>query len=197
MRYQQGFQLLELLTVLAVLGLATALSLPQIVSAVAGQRLRSAASELVGTLRLARSEAIARSANVAVRFDPRPDGNATFTLFRDGDDDGVLNADIASGVDLPVGPPRRLSALGQGARFGFPRGTPPTDPGNPRRPLERLDDPIRFNNSNLASFDPLGGSTPGSLYLTDGVDRLVAVRVVGRTGRVRVLTWRPANRTWH
>lgn len=197
MRLQQGFQLVELLTVLAILGLAATASLPQIVSAMADVRLRSAASELVSTLRLARSEAIARSANVAVRFEPKPNGNATFTLFRDGDDDGVLNADIAAGVDLPVGPPRRLAALGQGARFGFPRGNPPADPGDPRRPLDRLDDPIRFNNSNLASFDPLGGSTPGSLYLTDGVDRLVAVRVVGRTGRVRVLTWKASSRRWH
>ncbi|MES1211289.1 MAG: hypothetical protein ABUL63_03035, partial [Acidobacteriota bacterium] len=50
-------------------------------------------------------------------------------------------------------------------------------------------DPIRFNSSDLASFGPLGTSTPGSLYLTDSQKRLMAVRVYGRTGKVKVIAY--------
>ena len=63
--------------------------------------------------------------------------------------------------------------------------------------MDRLDDPIRFNQSDLASFDPLGTATPGSLYLTDGQSRLTAVRVTSRTGRVRVLRYDSRARAWH
>ena len=59
-----------------------------------------------------------------------------------------------------------------------------------------MSDPIRFNSSDLASFSALGTSTPGSLYLTDGVGRLVAVRVANRVGKVRILTWVPERRIW-
>lgn len=62
--------------------------------------------------------------------------------------------------------------------------------------MDRLDDPIRFNQSDLASFGPLGTATPGTLYLTDRRSRLTAVRVTSRTGRVRVLRYDPGARTW-
>ena len=62
--------------------------------------------------------------------------------------------------------------------------------------MDRLDDPIRFNQSDLASFDPLGTATPGSLYLTDRRSLLAAVRVTSRTGRIRVLRYDSRARTW-
>ena len=64
-------------------------------------------------------------ANVAVKFRTAADGAVTFTLYRDGDGNGVLNRDIDSGVDPQVEPPRRLSNLGRGFGFGFPPGPPP------------------------------------------------------------------------
>ena len=81
------------------------------------------------------------SANVAVKFRTAPDGAVTYTLYRDGDGDGVLNRDIDSGVDPQVEPPRRLSNLGRGFGFGFPPGPPVPDPGSPghRVPTERSD----------------------------------------------------------
>jgi hypothetical protein len=57
-------------------------------------------------------------------------------------------------------------------------------------------DPIRFNQSDLASFSPLGTSTPGSLYLSDGLRRLAVVRVANNAGRMRAYTWDPERRVW-
>ncbi|MFL6194190.1 MAG: GspH/FimT family pseudopilin [Thermoanaerobaculia bacterium] len=195
-RNQKGFQIIEMLTALAVLLSLATIAGPPILRLSGDLRLRLAAQELVGALRLARSWAVRHDANVALKFRTAQNGTITFTLYRDGDGDGVLNRDIDSGVDPAAEPPRRLTQLGKGAQFGFPPGPAPPDPGSPGRKLDRLDDPIRFNDSDLASFSPLGSSTPGSLYLTDGAQRLMAVRVTNRSGRVRVLTYDPEKRLW-
>jgi hypothetical protein len=70
------------------------------------------------------------------------------------------------------------------------------DPGSPGSWLDRLDDPIRFGSSDLCSFSPLGESTPGSVYLWDGRDRMAVVRVFGRSAKVRTLFHYRGERTW-
>jgi type II secretory pathway pseudopilin PulG len=193
--HEKGFQLAELIVSLAVLVLILLLGAPSLLQATGDMRLRLAAYELVGVLRLARASAVRLDANVAVKFRTATDGTVTFTLYRDGDGDGVLTKDIDAGVDRPLGAPRRLANLGRGVGFGFPPGPAPADPGSPGHRLD-VSDPIRFNSSDLASFSALGTSTPGSLYLTDGVGRLMAVRVANRAGKVRVLTWVAERRIW-
>jgi prepilin-type N-terminal cleavage/methylation domain-containing protein len=192
----RGFTLIELLAVLAVAVLVLALGAPALLEATARLRVELAAAEVAGALRAARSHAIRRGELVAVKFRIGADGRVTFTLYRDGDGDGVLNRDIDSGVDPEVAPAQSLAHLGRRVRFGFPPGRPPRDPGDPRRRLDRRDDPIRFNRSDLASFSSLGGSTPGSLYLTDGRRQLVVVRLFGRTAKVKVLRWDARRDAW-
>ncbi|HVS14967.1 MAG TPA: GspH/FimT family pseudopilin [Thermoanaerobaculia bacterium] len=194
-----GYGALELIAALAIVGLVTLLTLPSVLEWSAAQRVEAAAAELVGTLRLARTYAMRHSANVALKFhlETAETGitRVWFALYRDGDGDGVRNDDLARGVDPRVTRPRQLATFGSRVRFGFPAGTVPSDPSDPGRRLDRLDDPIRFNRSDLASFGPLGTSTPGSLYVTDG-RRLAVVRVQSRAGRVRVLRWDPAEERW-
>ena len=121
----------------------------------------------------------------------------TWALYRDGDGDGVLTADILSGDDPEVLPRTRLAHLGRQIRFGFPPGRAPRDPGNPRRRLTGLDDPIRFNRSDIASFSALGTATPGTVYVTDGQRHLSAARVTGRTGRIDQISYDVASERWH
>ena len=193
---ERGFSVAELVVVLAVLSLLLTLGLPPLARMAAGLRLTMAAAELEGVLRAARSQAIRLGTEVAVKFQPRPDGFATWSVYRDGDGDGVLNRDIAAGVDVPVTLPRPLEQLGRQLRFGFPPGRPARDPGDPSHRLDPAGDPIRFNSSDLASFGPLGTATPGSVYLTDGSAHLVVVRVFGRTGKIRVLHYDFATAAW-
>jgi len=190
-----GFQLIELIVVLAITALLAAISIPPLLNASANLRVTLAAYEMVGVLRAARSFAVLRSANVAVKF-RKVERRVTFSLYRDGDGDGVLNRDIDAGIDPQVAPPRPLVYFGSGVNFGFPPGTAPRDPGDPDARLDRLDDPLRFGDSDLASFTPLGASTPGSAYISDGVRHLAAVRVFGRTAKVRVLTYDYDKERW-
>lgn len=195
-RPEWGFQLYELLVVLAVLSTIATIGIPRVLDWSRHLKMDLAAHELVGVLRLARSYAIRHSTKVGVKFRPGVKTGTTFTLHRDGDGDGVLTADIDSGVDPAIGPPRQLAHFGSFARFGFPPGPAPRDPSDPGSRLDRLDDPIRFNRSDIASFNHLGGSTPGSLYLTDGRYLLSAVRVFGRTGKVRIIRYDPETEEW-
>lgn len=191
-----GFQLIEASIVLGLLGLLISLVTPDLIRLSARQRVIAAAAELAGTLHLARATAYRLSTNVGVKFRTDTKGQVTFTLYRDGDGDGVLTADIESGEDPPVGPIRRLNHLGPGVGFGFPPPPAPTDPADPGQRLEDLHDPIRFNRSDIASFDSLGASTPGSLYVSDRKSEIAVVRVLGRTGRIRILVYDREREIW-
>lgn len=177
--------------------LLAGLGVPPLLEASANLRLRSAAEEIRGSLRLAQSMAIRYDANVGIKFKTsQPEGTVTFALYRDGDGDGVSSADIERGIDPEIRSEHQLTSLGRGFGFGFPPGEAPRDPGDPRARLSNLDDPVRFNGSDIASFSPLGTSTPGSVYLTDGRTRLMVVRLFNRTSKTTVLTYDPRTERW-
>lgn len=194
-RTPPGFSLLELLVALAVVATLMLIATPSLLSLASRTQVELAARELVGVLRLARSHASRHGVHVAVKFYPGSPRTA-WALYRDGDGDGVRTADIASGTDPLVLAPRILTHCRRGVGFGIPSHLAPRDPGSPGRRLDRLDDPIRFNRSDLASFGPLGTSTPGSLYLTDGADELLVVRLWGRTGKIQILRYDPRQERW-
>ncbi len=191
-----GFNLVELIVVMAIGTLAAALATPDALRLSSALRVRTAAADVAGALRTARAMAIREGFNAAVKFSTDDSGAVSYRLYQDGDGDGVKNSDIESGVDRPVGPARQLRHLGRAVEFGFPSGRPPRDPADPRRVLSRLEDPIRFNRSDLASFNPLGGSTPGSVYLTDGRHHLTVVRLYGITGKVQTLHYDRLEEMW-
>lgn len=195
----RAFNLLELMLVLAILGLLCAIGIPALQQASLSMTLRLAAGEVASTLSAARVFALRHNANVAVAFKSRPDG-VTWTLYRDGNGDGVRNADILRGIDTPLGGNRQLAHFGKRIRFGFPNGPAPADISNPGRPIENLNDPIRFNSSDLASFSAGGTATSGTIYLTDGQHGLTAVRVTNQSGKVviweydtKIERWRRAS----
>lgn len=189
----RGLTSIELVVVLAVAGAimaATATGAFQLRSALS---VRSAAAELSAAFLRARVYALTKGIAVALKF--RKDGGRwEWALYRDGNGNGVRNAEIVSGVDRSLG----LAIVWQRAdvRPGILQGTPVPDPGSPGSSLDRLDDPIRFNSSDLCSFSPLGESTPGSVYLWDGRDRMAVVRVFGRSAKVRTLFHYRGEKSW-
>jgi hypothetical protein len=169
---------------------AAAPSVANLLQAVA---IRSAAGEVSSALFLARAYAISRGTHVGLKF--RRNGNAyEWTLYQDGNRNGIRTAEIARGVDRPVGAFYPWSR--RDVRPGILTGQAVPDPSSPGRSLDRPDDPIRFNSSDICSFSPLGESTPGSIYLWDGRDRMAVVRVYGRSAKVRTLYYRRGESEW-
>ncbi|MGZ9033158.1 MAG: GspH/FimT family pseudopilin [Rhodospirillales bacterium] len=66
---EQGFTLFEVLVVLAIIALVTAIMAPALFRGFGGTQARAAAYEIAAALRRAHSEAVAENADVAVVFD--------------------------------------------------------------------------------------------------------------------------------
>ena len=182
---ERGHTLLELLFGIAILMTLMSLGLPGLRAYSSEAHILGAADVFKGEFRKARSIAAASGRQTAIRFEERGDG-AFVSVYQDGNHNGVLSADIERGIDRRVSGPRRLDSGAAGVRIAIHPGTPapPPDTG-----LLDARDPIRFGRAEMLSFTPLGGATPGTLYLAgDGVQ--AAIRVTGTTSRVRLMIYR-------
>ena len=166
---------------MAISATLTATAVPQGLRALDDFRTRSAARYLAQRAIDARFEAIRRSTVTGLRFEPAsPDYRMTAVV--DGNGNGLRTTDIQRGIDRTVSEPNRLDHHFAGVAFGILAGVPDAD-GQPAAGS----DGVRFGASKLLSMNPDGTASPGTLYL-HGRDRTqYAVRVLGTTGRVRVL----------
>ncbi len=180
---RRAFTLIDTVAALGLLGIFAAIGVPPLQEMMAATELRLATSEVAAAFYEARVYALRHSANVAVRFAVENDA-VSWSLYRDGDGDGVLSEDILRGIDHPVRGSRRLAHFGSRIHFGFPAGKEPTEIGDPTRRIKNLEDPIRFNRSDMASFSSLGTATPGTAYVTDGKSLLMAVRITSLSAKV-------------
>jgi hypothetical protein len=188
-----GYSAAELVAVLAIVGAVAAIAAPGVSHLNTALAVRSSAGEVRAMLFQARALAISRGRYVGVKF--RKNGNRyEWALYGDGNGNGIRTAEIASGMDMSLGitiPWNRTDVMP-----GILKGSRVPDPADPRKALDRLDDPIRFNASDICSFSPLGESTPGSIYLWDGRDRMAVVRVYGRTAKFRTLYFVRREKAW-
>ena len=188
-----GFSVAGLVVVLATAASVTVVAAPAAFQLSSALAVRSAAGEVRAALFQARAQAIVRGRNVGVKF--RRNGTEyEWALFVDGNGNGIRTAEITKGIDRPLGIAIPWSR--NDVRPGILTGTPVPDPSSPGGTLDRLDDPIRFNTSDICSFSAVGESTPGSIYLWDGHDRMAVVRVFGRTAKVRTLYHRRGEKEW-
>lgn len=181
---------------LIVLGVGSAILATVVAGALhlrAALAVRSGAGEVGVAFYRARSEAITRGRMVGIKFRKNGDRHE-WALFRDGNGNGIRSAEITSGVDRPLGVAYPWSR--NDVAPGILTGASVPDPGAQGRYLDRPEDPIRFNASDICSFSPVGESTPGSVYLWDGHDRMAVVRVFGRSAKVRTLYHFRGERGW-
>jgi uncharacterized protein (DUF2141 family) len=179
-----------------VLGLSMTLSavtIPRVLAGLDESRTAGAAHYLSARFQRARTEAIMRSAAVAVQFTQDAAGYS-YAVYVDGNGNGVLARDIVRGVDRRVGAVERLSEQFAGVDFGAIPGLPAIDPGG----TPPGTDPIRFGSGNSASFAVSGTSTPGTVYVRGRGGSQYAVRIFGDTGKTRrlkfdrvVWQWKP------
>jgi prepilin-type N-terminal cleavage/methylation domain-containing protein len=99
---KQGFTLVELMIVIAILGLIAVLSVPNIKGFLQTWKLNGETQELATTLRTARSAAVKRNIDVVFSFDIN---NDTYFYFEDSDGDGGHDNDeyMSATRELPPG----------------------------------------------------------------------------------------------
>ena len=146
-------------------------------------------------LRSARSAAISQGRNLGLVFE-RSGAGWRYTLYADGDGDGIRTSDILSGTDVPLGSPVKLADRWSGVDFGFlplprVRRIPPGTGW-----LPSLADPVQFGSSDIVSFSPRGDASSGTLYLTDSRSQMTAIVLFGPTARVRVYRYDVSLEEW-
>ena len=193
LRPSRGVTLPEILTTLAILSVAAGLA-GAAMHAIAGMSsLRAAAHEIAGVFTRARGRAIHRSVYCGVKWVGR-DGDLVLAIHDDGDGDGVRTDDIEDGTDPRVFGPVSVRRRWPKVVVGFIPGFTARDPkGNPAGDLS---DPLRFGQSDIASFSPFGDCSPGSVWLGDGESRQSLVRLTPGTASVSIFEWAEARRNW-
>lgn len=183
-RNEKGQTLVEILFTLSILGSVAVTGLTVMNHARRAYALAAATSELRSLFQRVRMTAVAHDRNIAIRFRPAERDAWSWSVYEDGDGDGVRNDDITRGVDRLIEKPRLFQHAP--VRIGVP-GEPIPDPTAPGKALSlRL--PVRFGTSLLCSFSRAGEATNGSVVLTDGSGATV-IRVGGTSARINVLRW--------
>jgi hypothetical protein len=170
------------MAVVSVSATLACVAVSQVLSTVDHSRGHAAARYLAARLGLARSQAVARGAAVGLRFD-QVAGGVAFSVFVDGNGNGIRTVDIQAGVDLPIEPVTSLFDQFPGVDIGLTPNSPGTDP-------------VQLGRTNLLTFTPTGTATAGTIYIRDREGTQWAVRVLGSTGRTRVLRYDPRIGAW-
>jgi type II secretory pathway pseudopilin PulG len=190
-RRSAGFSTIEVLATLASVAVLAGATVPNVLAALDRYRASGAARYVAARLTEARMDAIVRGAHTAVRFS-RVDGGFSYATFVDGNRNGILARDIENRIDREIRPGHRLASHFSGVDFGVMPGLPPVEAGDSLPG----DDPVRLGTSNSVTFSPFGTATPGSLYILGPRNEQFVVRILGETGRIRVLRFDRHRRQW-
>jgi hypothetical protein len=194
MSNERGHTLAEIVVTMGALGLIACTTLSAMTGMMWRSTMRGAIVRVHALMIMTQGDAIALHRNRAIKFLRDADGGWAYAIYIDGDGDGVLNADIASGVDPLVQGPEPLVAHQAMATIGIPPEGLPDPDGRARLRPETA--PVQFNRSTLCSFSPDGSGTPGSVYLHTVAGDAAVVRCSGEAGRISVLVLNRGGRKW-
>jgi hypothetical protein len=190
---QSGSGLIDALVCLALLGLLLAIVVPNGAALRRQADLERLARQVISDTARCRAFAINAQRRTGLVF-TKSHGKWGYRGVIDGDGDGVSRRDLTRGVDRQLFPTIELEQLAVAAQLGVPERWNVPDPAG--RGRLRSGDGLRAGSAATVSFSPLGEATPASIYLNDGRERMLALRVYGATARVRVLEWRRGWLRW-
>jgi Tfp pilus assembly protein FimT len=186
----RGFSLIDLLLVIGIAATTTAFAVPEFAAAMDEYRTLGAARYVSSQFHRTRAEAVARSANTAVRFEPSG-GSYTFSTYVDGNRNGVSVREIADGIDPRLASGTSLKEQFSGVDFGTTAAMP-----SPEETTLDDGDPIRFGAGHMVVFTAHGTATPGSVYIKGSRGAQYALRVFGDTGKTHLLKFDRRRHQW-
>ena len=188
-RSSAGFTLIELMLAMALSVVLLGVAIPVGGDALDDMRTRAAARYLAGRIASNRLGAINRSRAIGIRFVAgTPDYQ--FSSYVDGNGNGVRTTDIQDGTDFVLEVPRQLGSDFGRVHFGLMVGISDIDGVGNTNP-----DGVRIGTPKILTMSPDGTATSGTLYV-QGIRAQYAIRVLGATGRTRVLKYEPGSRSW-
>jgi hypothetical protein len=167
-----------------------AISVPALNARRGSLHAAGAARHVASLVHATRAEALKRGVHVAMVFRSSSEGYR-FAMFADGNYDGVRSADMAAGTDRQVSAWVRIGDQFPGTAFGIVPGVADPDSGS-----SLSGSPLKLGGSSMLSFGPAGGATSGTLYVRGPADQQYAVRLLGATGRSRLLRFDFGERRW-
>jgi hypothetical protein len=187
---QKGLGVIELLFVLALGVTLAGIAMPLTSEAVEETRVAGAVRNFATKIGGMRIDALKRSTCIGMRFQRPTSDDYSFELYVDGNGNGVRSADISAGIDTRTGSTQRLSDQFPGVAFGLLPGIPDADSQSGTGT-----DGVRIGAARILTMSPDGSSSSGTLYI-HGKRSQYAIRVLGATGRTRVLYFHPGKRQW-
>lgn len=113
MRKNSGFSLIELMIVIAIIAIVTAITSPYLITYIYSSKLDSAVRDLQSTMQYAKLRAVKENANVIVTFTTGAGNNGTYTAFvnngagtgadnwiQDGDEVTIRSGIMPNNVDM-------------------------------------------------------------------------------------------------
>jgi prepilin-type N-terminal cleavage/methylation domain-containing protein len=165
-----GFSFMELMVVIAMIGILSAVALPGILRALPEQRVKNAARNLYADMQRARLLAVKENRNVAVKFDS--DAAGGFYYFVDDVNKGAADAGFR----------RNLSEDGD---VSFGKGKATTDWEDPPNSLPTLPtDNTIFSSTGEATFD--SGLNPSIILLQNQNQDVCYAVVTTNFGAVQI-----------